>query len=151
MRNDGAPRSERRSRRRVGGALLGPVIGAVASHVGTGPAFAAATVAGGTLMVASVLRPQATCRPPARRLRSALPAIAEPAIAVGMWLTFLAGLAFGVVDVLAPAAAQPAGCRARSSSPAVFLGAAARRGRARRPWSAVWRTDEAAWSRYACL
>ena len=101
----------------VGGALLGPVIGAVASHVGTGPAFAAATVAGGTLMVASRPRPQTACRDLARALRSALPAISEPAIAVGMWLTFLAGLALGVVDVLGPAAAQPAGCRARWSSP----------------------------------
>ena len=48
----------------VGGALLGPVIGAVASHVGTGPAFAAATVAGGILMVASLLVPKPQRRPP---------------------------------------------------------------------------------------
>ena len=35
----------------VGGALLGPVTGAVASRVGTGPTFAAATVAGLCLAV----------------------------------------------------------------------------------------------------
>ena len=107
----------------VGGALLGPVIGAVASHVGTGPAFAAATVAGGTLMVACLLVP----KPPAgtrQTLRSALPAIAEPAIAVGMWLTLLAGLAFGVVDVLVPLRLNHLGAGAFVIA-GVFLGAAA--------------------------
>src|SRR5579863_7090339 len=34
----------------VGGALLGPVVGAIASTVGTGPAFAGATVAGALLI-----------------------------------------------------------------------------------------------------
>jgi MFS family permease len=107
----------------VGGALLGPVVGAVASHVGTGPAFTAATVAGGALMVASLLFP----KPPAgirQTLRSALPAVAEPAIAVGMWLTFLAGLAFGVVDVLAPLRLNRLGADALVIA-GVFLGSAA--------------------------
>ena len=107
----------------VGGALLGPVIGAVASHVGTGPAFAAATVAGGTLMVASVLvpKPLAATR---QTLRSALPAISEPAISVGLWLTFVAGLALGVVDVLAPLRLNRLGADALVIA-GVFLGAAA--------------------------
>jgi MFS family permease len=85
----------------VGGALIGPLIGAVASHVGTGPAFSAATVGGGTLMVASFFVPKPLVGVP-QTLRSALPALSEPAISVGMWLTFLAGLALGVIDVLAP-------------------------------------------------
>jgi MFS family permease len=107
----------------VGGALLGPVIGAVASHVGTGPAFAAATVAGTILMVASFLvpKPQAATY---QTLRSALPAIAEPAISVGMWLTFLAGLALGVVDVLAPLRLNRLGADAVVIA-GVFLGSAA--------------------------
>ncbi len=107
----------------VGGALLGPVIGAVASHVGTGPAFAAATVAGGTLMVASLLlpKPLAGTR---QTLRSALPAIADPAIAVGLWLTFLAGLAFGVVDVLVPLRLNLLGAGSLAIA-GVFLGSAA--------------------------
>jgi MFS family permease len=107
----------------VGGALLGPVIGAVASHVGTGPAFAAATVAGGTLMVASVLvpKPLAATR---QTLRSALPAVSEPAISVGLWLTFVAGLALGVVDVLAPLRLNRLGADALVIA-GVFLGAAA--------------------------
>lgn len=107
----------------VGGALLGPVIGAVASHVGTGPAFAAATVAGGALMVASLLVPKPLARTP-QTLRSALPALAEPAISVGMWLTFLAGLAFGVVDVLAPLRLNRLGAGALVIA-GVFLGSAA--------------------------
>src|SRR6202163_1637139 len=107
----------------VGGALLGPVMGAVASHVGTGPAFAGATVAGGTLIVASLLAPS----PPAgdhQSLRHALPALADPAIATGMWLTFLAGLAFGVVDVLAPLRLNQLGAGALLIA-GVFLGSAA--------------------------
>jgi MFS family permease len=107
----------------VGGALLGPVIGAVASKVGTGPAFAAATVAGGVLIVASFLvpKPLAGSR---QRLRSALPALADPAISVGMWLTFLAGLALGVIDVLAPLRLNRLGAGALVIAGA-FLGSAA--------------------------
>ncbi len=107
----------------VGGALVGPVIGAVASHVGTGPAFAAATVAGATLMVASLLvpKPLAATR---QTLRSALPAISEPAISVGLWLTFVAGLALGVVDVLAPLRLNHLGADALVIA-GVFLGSAA--------------------------
>jgi predicted MFS family arabinose efflux permease len=86
----------------VGGALLGPVVGAVASRVGTGPAFSAAAVAGAALMVAAfaVPRPAAIAEP--QGLRSAWPALREPHVSAGMWLTALAGMAFGVLDVLAP-------------------------------------------------
>lgn len=107
----------------VGGALLGPLVGAVASHVGTGPAFAAATVAGGSLMVASFLVPKPLTGIP-QTLRSALPALGEPAIAVGLWLTFLAGLALGVIDVLSPLRLNRLGADAVVIA-GVFLGAAA--------------------------
>jgi MFS family permease len=85
----------------VGGALLGPVVGAVASHVGTGPAFSAAAVAGGILMIASfaVERPS---RAEPQQLRQAWPAFRDLHVSAGLWLTMLAGLAFGVIDVLAP-------------------------------------------------
>lgn len=85
----------------VGGALLGPVVGAVASKVGTGPAFSAAAVAGGLLMVTSffVLSPR---KVEPQRLRDALPALRDPHVIAGLWLTMLAGISFGVVDVLAP-------------------------------------------------
>ena len=85
----------------VGGALFGPVVGAVASQVGTGPAFSAAAVAGAALIVTAFLVP-----PPPRAepqgLRAAWPAIRDPHVAIGMWLTMLAGIAFGVIDVLTP-------------------------------------------------
>jgi MFS family permease len=85
----------------VGGALLGPVVGAVASHVGTGPAFSGAAVAGGALMVASFAVPAPHEVEP-QGLAAAWPALRDRRVAVGLWLTMLAGLAFGVIDVLAP-------------------------------------------------
>jgi MFS family permease len=111
----------------VGGALLGPVIGGIASVVGTGPAFAGATVAGAVLMVAIALfapLPRADTAGTWKGLRSALPAVSEPDIALGMWLTFLAGLSFGVVDVLAPLRLNRLGASAFVIA-GVFLGAAA--------------------------
>jgi len=85
----------------VGGALLGPVVGAVASHVGTGPAFSAAAVAGGALMIASFAVPSPHEVEP-QGLAAAWPALRDLRVSAGMWLTMLAGLAFGVIDVLAP-------------------------------------------------
>jgi len=85
----------------VGGALLGPVVGAVASRVGTGPAFSAAAVAGGVLMIASFVVPSPHEVEP-QGLRAAWPALRDLRVSAGMWLTMLAGLAFGVIDVLAP-------------------------------------------------
>jgi MFS family permease len=85
----------------VVGALFGPVVGAVAGQVGTGPAFAAAAVAGIGLMVVAFLVP-APERSEPQRLRAALPAVRDRQVGAGMWLTLLAGLAFGVVDVLVP-------------------------------------------------
>ena len=85
----------------VVGALFGPVVGAVAGQVGTGPAFAAAAVAGVGLMVVAFLVP-APKRSEPQRLRAALPAVRDLHVGTGMWLTLLAGLAFGVVDVLVP-------------------------------------------------
>ena len=107
----------------VGGALLGPVVGAVASRVGTGPAFSAAAVAGGALMIASffVLRPSEV---EPQRMRDAWPALRNVHVSAGMWLTMLAGLAFGVVDVLAPLRLGRLGVSATLIG-ATFLAAAA--------------------------
>src|SRR5580700_4190492 len=85
----------------VGGALFGPVVGAVASQVGTGPAFSAAAVAGAALIVAAFLVP-APARAEPQGLQAAWPAIRDRRVGVGMSLTMLAGVAFGVFDVLAP-------------------------------------------------
>jgi len=83
------------------GALFGPVVGWAANQVGTGPAFSAASVAGAALMVAVFAVPSPK---PAgsQSLREVLPALRDPRLATGMWLMALAGIAFGVVDVLAP-------------------------------------------------
>jgi MFS family permease len=85
----------------VGGALLGPVIGAVGSRTGTGPAFSAAAVFGAALIVTAFLVPRPHGAEPAG-LRAALPAMRDRQVAAGAWLTMLAGLGLGVVDVLAP-------------------------------------------------
>ena len=85
----------------VGGALFGPVVGAIADEVGTGPAFASAAVAAGMLMAVAfaVPAPRQAVR---QGLREAFTAVRDRRLATGLWLTMLAGLAFGVLDVLAP-------------------------------------------------
>ena len=85
----------------VVGALFGPVVGWAAIQLGTGPAFSAASVAGAALMLAAFAVPSPK---PAgsQALREVLPALRDPRLATGMWLMALAGIAFGVVDVLAP-------------------------------------------------
>lgn len=90
----------------VGGALFGPVVGAVAGVVGAGPAFATAAVAGAALAVVAFLVPAASGAAASgtapQGLRDAWPAVRDRQVGTGLWLTTLAGLAFGVVDVLAP-------------------------------------------------
>jgi MFS family permease len=86
----------------VGGALLGPVIGAVASRVGTGPLFSAAAVAGCILFVAAFALPKPSAPDQTQGLRAAWPTLREPQVAAGLWLTALAGMAFGLLDTLAP-------------------------------------------------
>jgi MFS family permease len=85
----------------VVGALFGPLVGTVANQVGTGPAFAGAAVAGAILMALTfaVAAPPAV---PSQPLRAAWPALRDRQVGAGMWLTLLPGLAFGVMDVLAP-------------------------------------------------
>jgi MFS family permease len=85
----------------VGGALFGPVVGANADAVGTGPAFASAALAGGVLMAAAFAVPAPHEAIP-QGLREAFTALGDRRLGVGLWLTMLAGLAFGVLDVLAP-------------------------------------------------
>jgi MFS family permease len=85
----------------VAGALFGPVVGGIANEVGSGPAFSAASVAGALLIVAAFTVPAAE-RAARQPLRAALPTLRSPQLVMGMWLTALAGIAFGVVDVLGP-------------------------------------------------
>jgi MFS family permease len=85
----------------VVGALFGPVVGWAANLIGTGPAFSAASVAGTALMLAAFAVPSPKAAG-SQALREVLPALRDPRLATGLWLMALAGIAFGVVDVLAP-------------------------------------------------
>ena len=107
----------------VGGALFGPVVGAIASRAGTRATFAGATVAGACLIVTSLLV-RVRRGDESQSLQSALLALRDSSLTGGMWLTFLAGLAFGVVDVLVPLRLAGLGATAIVIG-AAFLGAAA--------------------------
>jgi MFS family permease len=107
----------------LAGALLGPVIGALAAGVGTAPVFAAATFAALCLVLAS-FRFAAPASGQSQRLRSAIGAIRDPSLAGGLWLTCLVGLANGVIDVLTPLRLSSLGASAVVIASA-FLGAAA--------------------------
>ncbi len=85
----------------VVGALLGPVVGTIAARAGTGPAFSGAAVLGASLMAVAFIVPRPDRAEP-QRLREAWPSIRDRQVGTGMWLTMLAGLGFGVLDVLAP-------------------------------------------------
>ena len=85
----------------VGGALFGPVVGAIAFEIGTRPAFASAAVVAGVLMAAAFAVPAPREAVP-QGLREAFTALGDRRLSTGLWLTMLAGLAFGVLDVLAP-------------------------------------------------
>ncbi len=85
----------------VGGALFGPVVGAIADQIGTGPAFSAAAVIGAGLIAAGFAIPAPRHTEP-QGLSAAFAAIGDRRIATGLWLTTIAGMAFGVLDVLAP-------------------------------------------------
>lgn len=85
----------------VGGSLCGPVIGTLASKVGTGPAFAGATGASAVLMVASFFV-SSTRRAEPQGVRSVVTALRDPSLLGGLWLTSLAGLGLGVMGVLIP-------------------------------------------------
>ncbi len=85
----------------VVGALFGPVVGAAANVAGTGPAFSAASVAGALLIVVAFTVPSPRPEVP-QPLRAALPALRDRQVMMGSWLMALAGIAFGLLDVLAP-------------------------------------------------
>jgi MFS family permease len=85
----------------IAGALLGPVAGVIADQIGTGPTFAGAAVAGAGLIVLAFLVHGPRNSAP-QGLSAAWPALRDSQVSTGMWLTTLAGLGLGVVDVLVP-------------------------------------------------
>ncbi|HEX3966115.1 MAG TPA: MFS transporter [Trebonia sp.] len=84
------------------GALLGPVVGALANIYGTGPAFSAAAVLGLVLMTWAIFLPGAAVAQVPQGLRALRPALRDRSLLTGVWLMALAGIAFGVINVLAP-------------------------------------------------
>jgi MFS family permease len=107
----------------VGGALFGPVVGAVALEIGTGLTFITAAVAGGGLMAAAFLLPRPRESVPVGLLKM-LPAFRDRQVGAGLWLTLLAGMAFGVLNVLAPLRLSALGASGLLIA-ATFLGASA--------------------------
>jgi MFS family permease len=85
----------------VGGALLGPVVGGIAGQIGTGPAFITAAVAGAALMVAAFLVPRPRESEP-QGPREMWAALHNGDVVTGLSVITLAGMAFGVLNVLAP-------------------------------------------------
>lgn len=85
----------------IAGALFGPMLGAVASFTGTGPAFA--TVAGLALVLAAAAwsTPAAAPAEP-QPLTTLFRALMLRRIRIGVWLTLLPALLFGNLSVLAP-------------------------------------------------
>ncbi|HUN34011.1 MAG TPA: MFS transporter [Trebonia sp.] len=111
----------------VVGALLGPAVGAVASLAGAGPAFSAAAVLGVILMGCAFLLPAPPVVVTPQGVRELLPALRDRHVLAGMWLMMLPGMAFGVIDVLAPLRLARLGASGAAIA-AAFLCAAAAEG-----------------------
>ncbi|HEY1702478.1 MAG TPA: MFS transporter [Trebonia sp.] len=107
----------------VVGSLFGPVVGWIASQVGTGPAFSGASVAGVVLMLTAFAVPSGT-EPDSQPLREILPALRDSRLGTGIWLMALSGIAFGVINVLAPLRLSGLGASGTAIA-ATFLCAAA--------------------------
>jgi predicted MFS family arabinose efflux permease len=82
------------------GVQLGPVLGALATAVSQEAAFSSIALLGAGLAAWALATP-----PPAgaaQALTTPLAALRERRVRVGMWLTILPAMGFGVLDVLAP-------------------------------------------------
>jgi MFS family permease len=85
----------------IAGAPFGPVLGAIASKTGTGPAFAVVAALAVVLAVWALTTPAATPKEP-QPLRRLFQALTVRKIQIGVWLTLLPALLFGNLSVLAP-------------------------------------------------
>jgi predicted MFS family arabinose efflux permease len=88
----------------VGGALLGPIVGALGRALGTAEVFGAVAVIAVALLVA-ILRGDAFADPPGERrdvTKGFATAFRSRQILRGSWIVAVSGLAFGVLDVLLP-------------------------------------------------
>ena len=85
----------------VAGAILGPALGGLAAHLGTGPVFSAAAVLAALLSAFAGLLPSTT-DPQSVSLRQIVDVARHAGIARGLWLTTLAGIGLGTLAVLGP-------------------------------------------------
>jgi MFS family permease len=85
----------------VAGAILGPALGGLAAHLGTGPVFSAAAVLAAFLSAFAGLLPSKT-DPQSVSLRQIVDVARHAGIARGLWLTTLAGIGLGTLAVLGP-------------------------------------------------
>ena len=85
----------------VGGALLGPVLGGVASLAGTGWTFGAVAVASLGLAAWAAATPAAG-RPSRSRSRALFDAFRDRRVLLSVWFVVLAATLFGTLSVLAP-------------------------------------------------
>lgn len=105
------------------GALVGPVLGGLASEVGTAEVFCGVAVLCVVLLAWAWLTPGPAPVGHAR-LGALVRAVRDRRVAAGMWLMLLAGLLYGTIYVLAPLRLDDLGAGARAIAGA-FLGAAA--------------------------
>jgi MFS family permease len=85
----------------IGGALFGPVAGAIASKAGTGPTFAG--IAALAVVMAAAAAATHAARPDgAQPLAMLARAVRAPRVVAGIWFTTLPALLFGTLSVLGP-------------------------------------------------
>jgi predicted MFS family arabinose efflux permease len=104
----------------VAGALLGPVLGGVASLTGPAPAFAVVAAVGVLLAAWAWTTPAFKPAEEPQPLRALLRAFRERQVLSGFWLVSLAAFLLGVVSVVAPLRLDELGWGALGIS-AVFL------------------------------
>ena len=95
----------------TGGALLGPVLGAIARGLGPAVTFGAVGVIASAMLVAVLLFPTRQVRAEAS-VGSLRVAIRQPLIARGLWLVGCTALMFGALNVLLPLRLDAAGASA---------------------------------------
>ncbi len=106
----------------IGGALFGPVIGAIASAAGRGPTFSV-VVALAVLLIDQARRLPLVHRPSRQGLRSVGRALKSSGVAIGMWLVVLPAAASGAINVLAPLRLHRLGASALGIGAAFLLAA----------------------------
>jgi predicted MFS family arabinose efflux permease len=82
------------------GVQLGPVVGALATAIGREAAFSSTVLFAAALAIWAWTTPAPRGR--AQPLTAPLAALRDRRVRIGMWLTVLPAMAFGVLDVLAP-------------------------------------------------